>query len=78
MRLDDIRTLTRAKPFQAFRLYVSNGESFEIHHPDMILATLGSVCVSVPSPGGSDYDAVRILSLYHVQKIEFITESSAH
>lgn len=72
MRLDDIRTLTRAVPFRPFRVFVSTGETFDIHHPDMILATLGAVVIGVPSPGGQADAAeqARMVSLYHIQKIE--------
>lgn len=74
MRLDDIRSLTRANPFQPFGVFLSTGESFEIHHPDMIVATLGSVHISVPAPGTPPEAAerVKIVSLYHIQKIEFL------
>ena len=79
MRLDDIRTLTRKVPFEPFRVFLSNGQTFDIHHPDMILATLGSVHISVPSPGGPSNvtDQAVIVSLYHVQKIEMLATPPA-
>ena len=74
MRREDIRDLTRATPFQPFRVFLTTGETFDIHHPDMIMATLGTAHIAVPSPGGPPDAAerVKIVSLVHIQKIEFL------
>jgi len=79
MRVEDIRQLTRAQPFKPFRVFLSNGESFDIRHPDLILATLGSVHIAAPSPDSTPEDpgSVRIVSLYHIQKIEFLPATPA-
>lgn len=72
MRREAIRELTRTTPFPPFRVFISTGETFDVHHPDMIMATTGAVHIGIPLPGGpSDAaDRVRIVSLYHIQKIE--------
>lgn len=72
MRREDIRELTKAVPFRPFRVFVSNGETFDVHHPDMIMATPGTVLIGLPSPDGPTdaADRVRMVSLYHIQKIE--------
>ena len=74
MRREDILALTRAQPFQPFRVYLTNGETYDIRHPDLILATLGTAHIAAPSPGQppDDLGSVRIVSLVHVMKIEFI------
>jgi hypothetical protein len=75
MQYDDIRQLTRAQPFKPFRIFLTTGETFDIRHPDMILPTRGSVHVAAPSPENPTGDgggSVRILSFYHIQKIEFL------
>ena len=79
MRREDILSLTKAVPFQPFRVYVSNGETFDVHHPDMILATPGAVHIGFPAPGSAAdaVDQVRIVSLYHIQKIETLPTPAA-
>ena len=74
MHLEDVRSLTRATPFQPFRVFLSTGEVFDIRHPDMILATYGAAHIAVPAPGGPPdaADRVKIVSLYHIQKFEFL------
>lgn len=75
MRLEDIRTLTRAQPFQPFRIHITNGDWCDITHPDMLVSTPGSVCVAVPDPnhplsdGGGSF---RIHSLYHLHTVEML------
>jgi hypothetical protein len=75
MRRDDIRDLTRSVPFQPFRVFLTSGETYDIHHPDMIVATLGAAHIAVPSPSGPPDAAerVKIVSLVHIQKIEFLS-----
>jgi hypothetical protein len=74
MRLEDIRQLTRAQPFRPFRVFLTGGETYDVHHPDMILATLGAAHIAVPSPGGPPDAAERvtIVSPVHIQKVEFL------
>ena len=78
MRIEDIRTLTRATPFRPFRVYLTNGETYDVHHPDMILATLGEAHIAAPTPGGplNDGGSVRIVSLVHIVKIEYLPPPS--
>ncbi len=79
MRREDILQLTRTQPFVPFRIFTTLGESFDIKHPDMILATPGTVHVITPHPQKpSDEDGwVRILSLYHLHHIEFLPSPPA-
>jgi len=79
MRREDIQKLTKTVPFQPFRLFISTGETFDVHHPDMILSTPGAVHIGFPSPGSpvDAVDQVLIVSLYHIQKIETLPTPAA-
>ena len=72
MRLEDIRLWTRATPFRPFRVFTTSGETYDIHHPDMMLATLGSIVIAIPAAEqpGNEMGSARMLSLYHLQEIE--------
>ena len=74
MRLDDIRNLTRTVPFRAFRVFLTSGETYDVRHPDMILATLGAAHIAVPAASGSPDATERVasVSLVHIQKIEYL------
>lgn len=78
MRLEDMRQLTRAQPFRPFRVFLTNGEAYDIRHPDLILATLGTAHIAAPSPDATpdDPDSVRIVSFVHIVKIEYLPTPS--
>jgi hypothetical protein len=46
----DILNLARLQPFVPFRLYLADGRTLEVRHPDMILVGVGSVTVGTPDP----------------------------
>jgi hypothetical protein len=50
MRMEEIRQLMRQAPFQPFTLYVTDGRSFEIRHPDFVILLPSSVEIAVPGP----------------------------
>jgi hypothetical protein len=78
MRIEDMRALTRATPFRPFRVFLTNGEAYDIHHPDMLLATLGAAHIAAPGPGDPPdlAGSVRIVSLVHIVKIEYLPPPS--
>jgi hypothetical protein len=77
MRRDDIRALLRAAPFRPFRIHLTVGETYDIHHPDMLLATLDAVHIAAPSSGGPDeFGSVRIVSLVHIVTTEYLPPPS--
>ena len=69
MTQQDFKALTRTVPFVPFRVHLSNGEQYDIHHPDMILANYGSVSIGLPEnhPLGMSF---RLVSMNHVVKVE--------
>jgi hypothetical protein len=75
VRRDDIQSLTRAQPFRPFRLTLVNGEEYDVHHPDMILATSGMAMMARPTPPGVEHEdgSVVFISLPLIQKVEHLT-----
>jgi hypothetical protein len=71
MSHNNIRGLTRAVPFRAF---LTGGETFDIRHPDMIIATPGAAHIAVPAASGpaDAAERVAIVSLVHIQKVEYL------
>jgi hypothetical protein len=70
--------LTRAAPFEPFRIYVSDGAVFEIRHPDMAIVQRSKVTVAVPGPEGPDGPAKRTVNcaLIHITRMELMNGSS--
>lgn len=47
MRTDELIKYVRQESFRPFRLFLSNGERFEIRHPEMILVTQAIVVIAI-------------------------------
>jgi len=64
----EIKSQLRTHPFQGIRIYISDGESYEVTHPDMVLVTTSIVQIALPPldrhgipTGGSVYvDPVHV------------------
>ena len=61
---ETIVNLLRQRPFQPFVIQMSNGESFEVNHPELALLTKSSVIIAQP-----DSDAFDICSFLHVSNV---------
>lgn len=74
MSSDTIWQRLRRQPFTPFRLRVSDGEHYDILHPEMVFLTKQSVNISVYDVGekpGHDLPARQIIiSPLHVTSVE--------
>ena len=69
--MQSLVALLRAQPFRPFRIELTNGEVFDIRHPDMALPTLGWIHISRPPANDPDgFERVVIVSFGQVLKIE--------
>lgn len=72
MRQHEIRDAIRKQPFQPFRIHLSNGQVFDIRHPEFALLTRSSVHVVVPETDNGEFDHVIQCDLIHVVAMEQI------
>ncbi len=54
MRPDDVLQLLRARPFEPFRISLSDGKQYEVRHPEMAIVSRSTVLVGIPGPRGPD------------------------
>lgn len=59
----------RRRPFLSFRIVVSDGTTYDIHHPDQVISTFSSVRVNLPDIDLSDNRA-SVISLFHVVRLD--------
>jgi hypothetical protein len=57
--------LLRQQPFQPFAVKMSNGETFEVRHPEMAALLKSNIIISK-----SDSDEFEICSLLHVANVK--------
>ena len=74
MRPDDPQDYFHKRPFQPFRVTLTDGRTYEVHHPE--LAMVGRSMVAIGLPRASDprpvpaYDHLVTVSLLHIMQIE--------
>jgi hypothetical protein len=72
MSQDDIVRALRQRPFQPFRLRLSEGIVHEVRHPEMVMVTPSSLIIGTPASNVL-FPAVEgyvIVSLLHVVQLE--------
>lgn len=79
MRAEDVIELLRTRPFNPFRLYLSDGSQHEVRHPDLAIVTSSTVFIGIPGPAGPDGPVQRVVhcSLLHITRAEIIDEAHA-
>lgn len=78
MRPEDILTLLRRQPFEPFRLYLSDGASFEVRHPELAMVGRSTVLVGIPAPDSAEpvFDRFVNCALMHITRTEPINGSA--
>jgi hypothetical protein len=68
--IDVIQALQK-RPFEPFRLEVSDGTTYEVRHPELVMVGLGALIIGVPAAGAPKpiYERVETVSLGHVVKL---------
>ena len=72
MRPDDIHEFVRRRPFQPFRIPLTDGRTYDIFHPEFAMVGRSTIAVGIPRPGEAIYDRLVTISLVHVMQIELI------
>ncbi|MGO9109372.1 MAG: hypothetical protein ACLP9L_09075 [Thermoguttaceae bacterium] len=72
MRPDDIRHFLDQRPFQPFRMTLTDGRSHEVCHPELAMIGRSIVAIGVPAPDESQpvFDRLITVSLIHIMQIE--------
>ncbi len=71
MTQEELREYARRQPFEPFRLILTTGETFDIHHPDLIMVGRRSAIIGMSNdPGGMVYDRTLKVDLLHVVGVQ--------
>jgi hypothetical protein len=66
-----IRDPLRRRPFVPFRIVLSNGEKYEVVHPEFVVLTKNGIVITYPNS-----DRITICALLHIANVE--TEAASH
>ena len=68
---EDLIQLIRSRPFVPLRLHLSNGETFDIRHPELALITRSRVDIGLdPDPTSGILRNTVHLGLSHIVRVE--------
>ena len=72
MRPDDIRNFLNKRPFQPFRITLTDGRNYEVRHPELVMVGRSSIVIGLPAPDESEpvFDRFVTVSLIHIMQIE--------
>ena len=73
-RMQDIVDTLKKQPFRPFRIHVTDGAHFDVHHPEFVMVTTNQIMVftpfpNYPYPAFQNYDSVAMI---HVTRLEFL------
>ncbi len=72
MRPDDLRRLLTSQPFCPFRVFVSDGATYDVTHPE--IGTIVHMSLRIALPPRSVLDPPRqrfaLISLLHITRVE--------
>ncbi len=69
---EDMREFLQKKPFQPFRLTLTDGRTYEVRHPEMVMVGRSAVAIGLPAPNDPRpvYDRLVTVSLLHIMQVE--------
>jgi hypothetical protein len=70
MSPEDLFDLLRRRPFVAFRIFATDGRTFDVRHPDQALVLKRRVILPLPAAGDEVAERSEHLALVHVVQLE--------
>ena len=75
----DIQAKLKERPFVPFRVIMSSGQFYDIHHPDLVLVGKRHLFVGTASEDNPTmFDKSSLLSVLHVAALEALPNESSH
>ena len=70
MRAEEIRQHLRTQPFEPIRIYMSDGSSFDVPHPDFVMLTRTLVTIGLGSTDQEIPERSVFCDPVHITRIE--------
>jgi hypothetical protein len=69
MRPEDLREFNRREPFMPYRIHITGGKTYEVHHPDQVIVLRSRIAVGVGENSGIP-ERLEHVALLHILRIE--------
>ncbi len=75
----DVLSALRKRPFEPFRIQVSDGAAYDVRHPELVMVGLGALIIGIPPSAQEQpvYERVETVSLGHVVKLLPLARAAA-
>jgi hypothetical protein len=72
MAPEELLTALHERPFQPFRIHLTDGRTLDVRRPEMVLAGRRSAVIGLPAPGADEllYDRRVTVDLLHIVSLE--------
>jgi hypothetical protein len=77
MTLEALRVMLTRRPFEPLRIKTSNGEVFEVRHPEMASLARSAMVVVHGDAQGAPTDRVEYVSYLHIASVERLAGAAA-
>ena len=74
MRTSEIANQLHQRPFVPFRLCMSDGNSFEVRHPGMVLVSRTIIALAIHKPRARQSDGIVLCDPVHIIRIEPLSD----
>lgn len=78
MSPEDIQRVLHQRPFQPFRVELSNGDVYVVRHPELVIVGRTSMVIGQPAPDLPEtiYSNFDIISLLHINTIKPVSREA--
>ena len=80
MQRDTLREWLKRQPFQPFRVFLSDGRTFDVRHPRTNLLAQTFIKIGIPEPNSTDpwiCDYTEFVPLTQITKVEPLSSVSS-
>jgi hypothetical protein len=72
MEAEELQKYLRERPFQPFRIFLSDGSHYDIRHPEMAMLTRRAMIVSLDRKNAIPND-FSMCTLSHIVRVEYLS-----
>ena len=66
----DLLAALRKRPFEPFRIHLTDGKTYDVHHPELVMVGIGSAVIGLPAdPAQTLYGVTETVNLRHIVRI---------
>ncbi|HWG41451.1 MAG TPA: hypothetical protein VN688_01605 [Gemmataceae bacterium] len=78
MQQEDVEKKVRQRPFKPFRLYLTDGSTYEVRHPELIMLGRRYLVLGIAAdPSQTVFDQSVDIDLFHIVRMDYVETPAA-